>query len=238
MKYSISLSCVLFVAACATSDDDAMGTDLASTAGEDGSGEADSTDVSAPDMSEAVQGASGGFAIPEPTLSTGGSSRVSVPASASAAGPALALEGGREVAAYAIASYVIDTGAMRATGSFTVNPAAGASFTYALRGTGGGYTSRYLRIQRVPGSDALQAVSANGPVVCGTLASGRPTAVALAFDGATRTFDVRIAGAPTACTGLPTKASGPIIGLRVTDEAIEGYGGRVDFTDIALSGSP
>ncbi len=65
--------------------------------------------------------------------------------------------------------------------------------------------------------------------------TGQPTAVSLSFDGATQTFDVLLAGAPTACTHLPTKAQGPVAGFRVTDETIEGYGRHVDFTSFTLA---
>jgi hypothetical protein len=156
----------------------------------------------------------------------------------SLAGAGLQIDGGSEPASYALASYAIQTGAMRTTAEFTVNPAPGASFTYALRGTGGGYSSRLLRLQRVPGSDALQAISTNGAVTCGLLASNQPTPVTLSFDGTARTFDVLIAGAPSPCTGLPTKVSGPVTGFRVTDEAVEGYGGHVELTNLALSAAP
>jgi hypothetical protein len=225
MKYSYGLSCVLFVAACGTSDDGA--TDLQTSNPEP---------ASVADPGHGDPAASGESPIPTPSLTTGGSSTVT--ATTSLAGAGLQIDGGPEPASYALATYIVETGAMRATAEFTVNPAPGASFTYALRGTGGGYSSRYLRVQRVPGSDALQAVSANGAVVCGPLASGQPTLVTLSFDGAARTLDVLIAGAASACTGLPTKTSGPVTGFRVTDEAIEGYGGHVELTGLALLGSP
>ncbi|MEO7732933.1 MAG: hypothetical protein ABIY55_18355, partial [Kofleriaceae bacterium] len=132
----------------------------------------------------------------------------------------------------------VTTGAMRSTAEFTVNPAAGASFTYALTGTGGGYSSRNIRLERVPGSDHLQAVSTAGAVDCGRLPSGQPTLVTLSFDGAAHTFDVLLAGAQTACTDLTTRVSGPAVGFRVSDETIVGYGGRVDFTNLTLFGAP
>jgi hypothetical protein len=228
MKSLHGLACVLFVAACGTSDDDA--TDLQMSDPEP------AEPANAADLGQADQAASGEFPIPAPSVMTGGSSTATV--TTSLAGAALQIDGGTEPSSYAVASYVIQTGAMRATAKFAVNPAPGASFTYALRGTGGGYSSRLLRIQRVPGSDALQAVSTNGAVSCGPLASGQPTLVTLSFDGAARTFDVLIAGASSACTGLPTKVSGPVTGFRVTDETVEGYGGHVEFGSLALLGAP
>jgi len=62
--------------------------------------------------------------------------------------------------------------------------------------------------------------------------------VTVSFDGAAHTVDVLIAGAQTACTDLPTRAGGPITGFRVTDEAIAGYGGHVEFTNFALTPAP
>ncbi|HET7506657.1 MAG TPA: hypothetical protein VFK02_36805 [Kofleriaceae bacterium] len=238
MKYSHGLSCVLFIAACATSNDD---TDNIMDLQPSNPDPAD-LQTSNPEPTTVAgsgqtnQAASGELAIPEPTLTTGGSSTATV--TTSLAGAGLRIDGGMEAASYALASYIINTGAMRATAKLTVNPARGASFTYALRGTGGGYSSRYLRIQRVPGSDALQGVSTNGSVTCGALPSGQPTPVTLSFDGATQTFDVLIAGAATPCTHLPTRMAGPVTGFKMVDEAIDGYGGHVEFTNLALSASP
>jgi hypothetical protein len=123
---------------------------------------------------------------------------------------------------------------MSATTEFTVNPAPGAAFEYHLIGTGSGYASRYLRLIHEPGSSTLQAASAAGVVTCGALPSGQPTTVTLAFDGSTKTFDVLIGGARTACTDLATKTAGPVNGFRLSDSAVQGYGGRVDFSDLVL----
>ncbi|HEU4728872.1 MAG TPA: hypothetical protein VFT22_13305 [Kofleriaceae bacterium] len=225
MKSSTGLSCVLFIAACAAGDGAPLDPQPSSS---------DPASLAGPDRT--AQAAAGELAIPAPTLTLGGSSTANV--TTSLAGSGLQIDGGKEAASYALASYILDTGAMRATADFSVNPAPGASFTYALRGTGGGYSSRYLRLQRVPGADMLQAVSANGAVTCGPLPSGQATAVTMSFDGAARTFDVLIAGEPSACTDLPTKTSGPVTGFRVMDEPLEGYGGHVEITNLALSASP
>ena len=174
--------------------------------------------------------------MPAPYLSTGGTSTATVMSSLAGAG--LRINGGTESSSYALATYLVHTGTMRATAELTVNPAAGAAFTYALTGTGGGYSSRNLRLQRVPGSDQVQAVSTTGAVNCGRLPSGQATQVTLSFDGAAHTFDVLLNGAQTPCTDLITRVSGPAIGFRVTDETIAGYGGRVDFTNLTLFGAP
>lgn len=171
-------------------------------------------------------------ALPPPSIVTAGSSKVT--ATTSSAGPGLMIVGGTDLASYARGSYWIATGALSATAEFTVNPAPGASFFYELMGSGTGYTTRQLRLQRVPGSDALQAVAATGTITCGSLASGQPTEVTLAFDGVARTFDVLIAGAPSACTDLPASLQGPITGFRMMDPGNLGYGGQVEFTNLAL----
>lgn len=234
MKCLSGLSCALFVAACGTSDNGAMAPELPELATPDpdqaAPGQA-AEPAPAPVPDQADQGASRRAALPQPFIDTGGSTTAAVTSPDRAS---VRIDGGREPAAYAVVTYLIPTGAMRATAEFTVNPAPGAAFEYMLIATGSGYSSRNLRLQRVPGSHALQAVTPTGAVACGTLASGRPTTVTLAFDGATRTFDVLIAGARSACTDLSTKAAGPVNGFRMTDSAIEGYGGHVEFSDLTL----
>jgi hypothetical protein len=130
--------------------------------------------------------------------------------------------------------YSIETGAVTATVEFTVNPAPNAAFVFQLLGSGSSYSTRRLVLRRVPGSDALEALPTGGGVACGALASGVPTAVTLAFDGIARTFDVLIAGAPSACMDLPTMLKGPIKGFSLIDAGDEGYGGRIEFTNLAL----
>lgn len=177
-----------------------------------------------------TQGAPRQATLPQPTITTGGSTTVS----AVAGGASAQINGGTETAAYALVSYRVATGAMTATTEFTVNPAPGAAFEYHLIGTGSGYVSRYLRLIHEPGSSTLGAASAAGVVECGALPSGQPTTITLAFDGNARTFDVLIAGARSACTDLPAKTSGPVNGVRLSDSTVQGYGGRVDFSNLAL----
>ena len=174
----------------------------------------------------------GQISLPAPDIVTGGSSTVTV--TSSLAGSGVQLDGGMDLASYAWASYWVDSGLMSATVELTVNPAAGASFSTELVGSGASYATKKLRIQRIPGSDALQALSTGGLVTCGMLASGQATDVTLSFDAVAHTFDVLIAGAPSACTDLPTRLQGPIEGIRLIDQANQGYGGRVNFTNVAL----
>jgi hypothetical protein len=171
-------------------------------------------------------------ALPEPTITLGGSSTAT--ATPSLAGASVVIDGGTEPAAYALVSYRVATGAMSATAEFTVNPAPNAAFSYLLTGSGGGYSSRHVKLKRDPGSDALQANTTSGYVTCGALPSGQPTTVTLAFDGAAHTYDVLVGGAATPCTGLSTKAAGPVVGFRMVDESVQGYGGHVEFSDLTL----
>lgn len=113
-------------------------------------------------------------------------------------------------------------------------PRGAAAFLYTLRGTGSGYSSRQLRLERAPGSDTLDASSTSGVVTCGNVASDAPTSVALVFHAASQTFDVQIGGAATPCTGLKTKMAAPVVGFRLMDASNEGYGGEVTFTDLAV----
>jgi hypothetical protein len=231
MKYLAGLSCAFVVAACGTSDSGAMEPEMANAGAADHPAPGQAADpVQASD--QAGQGASRRATLPQPSIDTGGSTTATVAPSPD--GPRVRIDGGTAPAAYALVTYMIATGAMSATAEFTVNPAPGASFEYMMVGTGSGYSSRHLRLQRVPGSNTLQAVSTSGAVACGTLASGQPTTVTLAFDGTAKTFDVLIAGARSACTELSTKVAGPVNGFLLTDATLEGYGGHVEFSDLTL----
>jgi len=195
--------------------------------------QADPVEVPTPapvDQGQSSQAAPRQATLPQAQITVGGSTT----ATAAADGSSAEINGGSEPAAYALVSYRTATGAMSATTEFTVNPAPGAAFEYHLIGTGSGYASRYLRLIHEPGSSTLQAASVGGVVTCGALPSGQPTTVTLAFDGSSKTFDVLIGGARSACTGLSTKTSGPVNGFRLSDSTVQGYGGRVDFSDLVL----
>jgi hypothetical protein len=166
--------------------------------------------------------------LPQPNITTGGSTTVT------ASPDGAQIDGSTDPAAYGLVSYRVATGAMSATTEFTVNPASGAAFEFMLIGTGSGYSSRFLRLFRVAGSNVLQAATTAGVIDCGPLPSGQPTAITLAFDGASKTFDVLIGGAASACTGEPTKAAGPVNGFRMQDSPEQGFGGHVAFSSLAL----
>jgi hypothetical protein len=225
------------MAACGISDSGAIEPEVSNPDALDPGQAADPAQPTDPaqltDPGQADQTAPRQAALPEPYVDTGGSTTASVTTSPS--GPRVRIDGGWEPAAYALVTFQIVTGAMSATAEFTVNPAPDASFGYILTGTGSGYSSRQVRLERVPGSNVLQAATTSGNVACGTLASGQPTRVTLAFDGTAKRFDVLIAGARSACTALSTKAAGPVTGFRMMDSTEAGYGGHVEFSDLALS---
>lgn len=172
-------------------------------------------------------------ALPEASVVQAGRTRVTV--TPSFAGSTVTIDGGTDLASYAHVAFYADVTAPSLTGEVTVNPAPGASFVYELFGRSNGtWSSRTLVVKRIPGPEVLQAISASGAVNCGPLPSGQPTQVTLSFDAVAHTFDVLIAGAPSACTDLPTKFGGLDVGLRVEDYGNQGYGGHVEFSNFAL----
>lgn len=171
-------------------------------------------------------------AVPAPSIAYAGSSSVT-PLPSAAGGGGVRIDGGTEEGAFALVSYRVAVRGDTATAQFTVAPAAGASFIYDLTGSGSGYSTRKLRLSRVPGSSQLQATSATGEVVCGPLGDSA-TPVTLVYRGASKTFDVTINGQATACTGLATRMKGPAVGFNLMDASNAGYGGQVTFTGLAL----
>jgi hypothetical protein len=180
---------------------------------------------------QADNGPAAPAALPAPDINAAG--QTTMTATSSAAGPGLQFDGGTDLASYARGTFWVTTRAANVTTEFTVIPAAGSSFMYELLGSGTGY-HRMLRLERVPGSDALRAVTQSSIFVCGTLPSGQPTAVTLSLDAVAGTFDVLIGGAPSACTDLLSPVALPITGIRIEDVGNAGYGGHVEFTSVAL----
>lgn len=230
--FELGLTCSLLCAACGTDDSSDEGAaDPGSTIAEPGDPSA-SADPTVPSTDPAVPEAQGQTALSAPTITGAGSSTARV--TTALAGAGLQIQGGAGLGSYVLATYAAGTGANRATAELTVNPASGASFVYMLLGSGTRYSTQQLRLQRIPGSNQLQAAATTGNVACGTLASDQPTAVTVTFDGATQTFDVLLAGAASACTHLPTRVQPPIVGFGMMDASNEDWGGRVDFTNLAL----
>jgi hypothetical protein len=172
-------------------------------------------------------------ALSSPTIARAGTSSARI-LSSTLGGPGLEITAGSELGAYLIAAYGVTLGSRDATAEFTVTPASGAAFVYILLGSGTRYSTRQLRLQRTPGSSTLQAAASTGNVTCGTVASGAPTRVAVVFDAASRTFDVLINGARSACMDLPTAIQPPVVGFDLMDASNEGWGGQVDFTDLSV----
>jgi hypothetical protein len=163
-----------------------------------------------------------------PTITRGGTSTATVVAGAGT--PGVAINGGSDLGSFLIASYGPDTGSSATTVEVTVTPAPGAAFVYYVQGTRGHYSGGEVRLQRAPGTSALQATSSSGNVTCGTLASGRSTGLTIAFDGPSQTFDVLINGAASSCTNLPTNVQLPLVSYGMMDASNQGWGGRVEFT--------
>ena len=154
--------------------------------------------------------------------------------SPSPAGPGLEIVGDPALGSFVEAIYGATSGSSDTTAAVTVTPAAGASFVYLLLGSGSRYTTQQLRIQRTPGSSVLEAAAATGTAPCGAIADGTPTDLAVVFHAASGTFDVRIGGAASGCTGLPTRLQPPVVGFGMMDASNEGWGGRVDFTGLTM----
>jgi hypothetical protein len=173
-------------------------------------------------------------AISAPQLAYSGSSTAAVITSSSSGAPGLAISGDPAEGAFLLARYSVTPSVNDATAQLTVTPHGDAAFFYMLTASGSGYATRQLRLQRLPGSTVLQAQIPTGTAVCGDVASDRPTSIALAFHSSTQTFDVLFDGAATACTGLPTRLKPPVIGFDLMDASNAGYGGQVEFTDLAV----
>lgn len=168
-----------------------------------------------------------------PVITKAGSSSARVLAS-TAAGPGLEIDGSAELGSFVEAIYSATPGSSGATAGFTVTPAAGAAFVYIMLGSGSRYSTQQLRVQRAPGSSTLEAAAATGTVTCGTISDGAPTELTMVFHAASGTFDVRIGGAASGCTGLPTSLVPPVVGFGMMDASNQGWGGRVDFTDLTM----
>jgi hypothetical protein len=170
-------------------------------------------------------------AVSNPYITHGGSSTATVVSALDGAG--LLIEGGAEIGSFVIASYS-GSGGATTTVEFTVTREAGSAFAYSLVGSGTRYGTRALRLQVAPGSDQLLAAASSGAVACGAIPPGQPTAVAVVLDTGTKQFDVQIGGAASACTGLSSTVVPPMTGFNMMDASNEGYGGRVEFTGLAM----
>lgn len=173
---------------------------------------------------------------PRPPWSVSGSGSTAAVVSTADHGKALRVNGGAAAGAYVTASYQPASASGDVTLRFDVNPAAGAAFVAWLAATGGyGASNHQLRVQRLPGSDALLAAATGGNVSCGAVRSGAWTTVSIVLHAtAPRTFDVLINGARTPCAGLPTRLQPPFVGLGLMDASNEGWGGAVTFDNLTM----
>jgi hypothetical protein len=152
-------------------------------------------------------------------------------------GKALLLRGG-SAADYLIASRGLTSSAGEIVATVDIKPASGASFVWSLSGAGSSIGRRRIRLQRQPGSTMLVSNTVPaGNRDCAALPSNAWSRVTLAVHAVTwpHTFDVRINGQPTACTGLETGLSQPFNGVSVMDASNEGWGGDVRFDNIDVA---
>lgn len=171
-----------------------------------------------------------------PTPPSSGTSTVSV-VSTSDHGKVALLHGGT-ASDFIIASLAASSSDPVMHAELAINPAAGASFVFALQGAGSSIGSRRIRLQRSPGSSMLTAQTNDfGTHDCGVLPSGVWSTIALDVRADAHTFDVSINGVASAtCTGGNTQIGVPFTGISFMDASNEGWGGDVMFDDFALTG--
>jgi hypothetical protein len=91
-------------------------------------------------------------------------------------------------------------------------------------------------LQQAPGTTTLVASTVlSGNTSCGTLPPGVWSTVTLVVNSVSRTFDVLIDGAPTACTGVAGGIQPPFTGISVMDASNDGWGGIVGFDNIDIT---
>ncbi len=165
-----------------------------------------------------------------------GPSAVSVVA-AGAHGHAMALQGDVGEGAFVTASTALSTSSRRVTALVDIRPSAGSAFVWSLTGAGDSIGARRVRLQVAPGTGVLVAqTSPSGSTSCGPLPAGAWTRVTLVVDARhePHTFDVRIGGMPTACTGVETGLGPPFDGVGVMDASNAGWGGDVLFDNFRV----
>ncbi|HEX6011251.1 MAG TPA: hypothetical protein VFY87_05470, partial [Geminicoccaceae bacterium] len=89
-----------------------------------------------------------------------------------------------------------------------------------------------------PGGTGLAAqTSPSGTTPCGAVASNAWSRVTLTVhtQAFPHTFDVRINGAPTGCTGTTSRIGPPFNSVSVMDPSNEGWGGDVLFDNIVVT---
>jgi hypothetical protein len=121
------------------------------------------------------------------------------------------------------------------TVEFDVKPGSGASPTFILHGSGYGASKNQLRLQRIPGSNAVIVGTLNGPN-CGNLTNEAWNHVVLTVTStAPRTFTVTINGARTAaCTGASTTFTPPYKAIGIFDPSNAGFGGTTTWDNFYI----
>jgi hypothetical protein len=157
-------------------------------------------------------------------------------------GRALQLHGSTASGQFVIADRAFSSSQTDIEFDFAIRPNSGAAFVVALEGAGASLSARRIRLQRAPNSSTLVASTDAGNLNCGTLTSNAWSSVALSVhtQSAQHTFDVRINGQATACTGSATGLGTPFNGINVMDASNAGYGGDVLFDDfvVTATGAP
>lgn len=213
---ALGIVCTPLFAGCGTEPADAANTDP------------DPANAAQSPTADTADPATAAAAMVGPTTGSGGSSRVTVASSASGAA-GVTIDGGSESGSFATASYAIDRSANALTADITVTPAPGAAFVYFVRGTRQSYSAGVLRVQRTPGTETLVTTTSTGTVVCGNAPSDRTTELTVALDPGGQKFDVRIDGAASNCTDLPTAIGAPLTSMGLMDASNDGWGGQVSF---------
>lgn len=121
---------------------------------------------------------------------------------------------------------------------FDVYPTTGAAFGFEVKPANSRYASDGIRLTGLPESGILRAANLLPHTDCATLPPNAWSRVSVVIHYAVRTYDVRLNGGPTSCSGLPFKLRTPgvpIDSIRVRDYSNEGYGGTVDWDNISGS---
>jgi hypothetical protein len=169
------------------------------------------------------------------TISSSGTGSVSI-VNTTDHGHVLGLQGSSTEGHFLIASRPISSSSTDITVQVDIKPGSGASFIWILNGAGTSIGRRRIRLQRMPGSTTLAAQTVpSGTTNCGTVRSGAWSRVTLIVHSVPRTFDVRINGAATSCTGVSAGIQPPFNSVSVMDASNTGWGGTVRFDNIDVT---
>jgi hypothetical protein len=180
----------------------------------------------------------GALGAPWEITPAGSASRAIVVDTGSIHGRALLLDGSTGLGDYLIASLGFSSSATLIRSRVSVNRAAGSTFIYSLHGAGSSIGRRRIRLQLDPGTSMLSSQTVpSGTVECGAVPAGKWNRIQLIVHARQwpHTFDVRINGEATACTGIECGLSPPFNAVSVMDPSNEGWGGEVLFDDVLVT---